>query len=521
MTLSWAVEMFVRFGAADRNPATYAAAAHAVMTVRTPQGTIAWVLALVTFPYLAVPLYWVFGRDRFHGYRQPGLRGTDALEQVVRRATDALRPLAPPPAGAGRALPFEPRLAELPPTVGNRVELLVDGRATFDAIFAAIGAARSYVLVEFFLVRDDDTGRALRKRLADAAARGVRVYVLYDSFGSRTLSRGYVRGLRGAGARVEPFRSTTRRIDPFQVNFRNHRKLVVVDGRVAFTGGLNVGDEYVTGGPRFESWRDTHARATGPVVQAMQLAFVEDWFWITGEVPDLEWTPEPVAKTTEEDEPQISQTNAEAPDSNLRNLRDLRLASSSADAVDVADGCGMIALAIATGPVDEIDVCSLAIQRLINTARRRLWIASPYLVPDPPIVAALQLAAIRGADVRILLPSRPDHLLPFLSSYSYYDVLRPAGVRVFRYGPGFMHQKVMLIDDAVAAVGSVNLDVRSFHLNFELALAVADAGFAKDVERMLEADFARAVEEDLAKYRTGSRLFRAKARLARMLAPIQ
>ena len=278
---------------------------------------------------------------------------------------------------------------------------------------------------------------------------------------------------------MEPFRTTRGCGNRFQLNFRNHRKLLVADGQLALTGGLNVGVEYNGEDARFGLWRDTHARVTGPAVQALQMPFVEDWYWATAEILTLNWQPAPAATQS------------------------------------------MTVQVLATGPADDLDVCALTFLRLINSARRRLWLASPYFVPDPAVLAALQLAALRGVDVRVLLPDRPDYRLLYLSSFSYYDALAQAGITLYRYTAGFLHQKVLLVDDDLAAVGSINVDYRSFHLNFELALLVADTTFSRDVAAMLEADFTRCYRVDLSDYARRPWWFKASVRVARLLSPVQ
>jgi len=278
--------------------------------------------------------------------------------------------------------------------------------------------------------------------------------------------------------RVEGFKTTRGRGNRFQLNFRNHRKLVIADGREALTGGLNVGDEYLGRSKRFGPWRDTDVRVRGPSVLAAQLAFVEDWYWATDEVPHLSWTPN-------------------AFDSNQR------------------------ALMLATGPADEAERCSLAFIRAVNSARSRLWISSPYFVPDLAVLTALQLAALRGVEVRVLLPCHTDHLLPMLSSFSYYESLASSGIELWSYQPGFLHQKALLVDDQLSAIGSINVDYRSFHLNFELVVMVADKGFAGQVEAMMNEDFARSRRVDLLEYRKRQWWFKAAVRLARLLSPVQ
>jgi cardiolipin synthase len=216
----------------------------------------------------------------------------------------------------------------------------------------------------------------------------------------------------------------------------------------------------------------------GPVVQAVQLVFLEDWFWAANQVPDLHWETKP----------------------------------------EEAD---QVAAIIPTGPADPADSWQLIVAEAANSARQKLWIASPYFVPDEGVLTALQAAAIRGVDVRILIPERPDHLMVWLSAFSYYEHSLPFGVRIFRYHRGFLHQKVMLIDKRLAAVGTANLDNRSFRLNFEITAFSTDNAFVHQITEMLEMDFEQAREANVGDFTGRPFLFRAACRAARLFAPIQ
>ncbi|MFI4875228.1 MAG: cardiolipin synthase [Blastopirellula sp. JB062] len=452
-------------------------AVNAIMKTRTSQGAIAWALTLLMFPYVAVPAYWIFGRNRFHGY----VEARRVENREVQHITSTLHGAAVDYIVTDE-MPYDlqtfQHLGEFPFSRKNAIRLLIDGQATFDAIFAAIDAAEKYVLVQFYILRDDQLGQALQERLLARAAAGVRVYVLYDEIGSYGLSRQYVQRLRDAGVKIAPFHTTKGRGNRFQLNFRNHRKVVVVDGQTAYVGGHNVGDEYMGRDPAIGPWRDTHVEVRGPAVQAVQRSFLEDWNWATHDLPPVEWDPAPSS-----DDQQV--------------------------------------LVLPTGPADEIERCSLFFIQAINMAQKRVWIASPYFVPDPPVIAALQLAAIRGCDVRIILPERPDHILVYLSAFSFIAEAAPSGVRFFRYAPGFLHQKVVLIDDHFAAVGTANLDNRSFRLNFEIMIAAADRQFAGEVEQMLEADLAKCREAHADELAQQSYAFRLTVALSRLMAPIQ
>ena len=454
-------------------------AIHAVMQSRTSQGAVAWAIGLVSFPLLALPLYLILGRNKFQGYVKARRAGDSEIHRLAAEVGKAARQSRLIPEQGHPEHGVLESLAQMPFTLDNQLELLVDGEATFGAIFEGIDAAEQYVLVQFFIVRDDELGRELKDRLIRKATAGVRVYFLYDEIGSHRLPRSYVRELREAGVDARSFHSTRGRRNRFQINFRNHRKIVVVDGRTAYVGGLNVGDEYMGRDSKIGPWRDTHVKLTGPSVHAVQLVFLEDWHWATDGVPELDWTPRP------------------------------------------AEGGGQKVLVLPSGPADQLETCGMFFVHAINSAERRLWIASPYFVPDLHVTCALQLAALRGVDVRVMLPQNPDHLLVYLSAFSYLEEAEQTGVKIYRYQPGFMHHKVLLVDDRLAAVGTANLDNRSFRLNFEITI-IADGGpFAGKLAEMLKRDFAHckpATADDLA--RRGF-WFRLAVQAARLTAPIQ
>ncbi len=456
------------------------AALNAVMGVRTSQGAIAWAVALITFPYLSLPAYLVFGRNKFHGYTVRRRNTFFKTDPVAKKCAAQLleRGLLAAPQ-RDRAFLVE-RLVSLPFTTHNDAELLIDGEATFRSIFAGIDDAREYVLVQFYILRDDALGRELQKRLIAKAREGVAVRVLYDEVGSNDLSKSYSEELAGAGVAIHPFNTRQGPSNRWQLNFRNHRKIVVVDGHSAWIGGLNVGDEYIGRDPNFGAWRDTHVKLTGPSVAGAQITFLEDWHWATHEVLPLRWEMEPAES-----------------------------------------GGQCIALCVPSGPADDLETCTLFFLHAINMARERLWIASPYFVPDEQFISALQLAALRGVDVRILIPNKSDNKLVQLSIWSYVAELEAVGIRMFKHRDGFMHQKVMLIDDKFATIGTANFDNRSFRLNFEITAAIVDEDFAGRVQKMLEDDFAEARLITTAELRSRGWWFRLSSRIARLMAPVQ
>ncbi len=457
-----------------------ASAMHAVMNTRTEQGAIAWAVSLVAFPYAAVPAYWVLGRSRFEGYVLARKYSEATGEEILSRIRERVQPFMMDEDKVSPSLVAAQRLAAQPLLGGNTVELLVDGHETFDSILAGIDKARDYILFQFFIIKDDEIGQEVKQRLISRASDGVRVYFLYDEVGSHGLPEGYLEELGAAGIEVSAFNSQKGPGNRFQINFRNHRKVVVVDGELAWIGGHNVGDEYLGRDPEFGRWRDTHMQIQGPSALGAQLSFAEDWHWATDEILELDWSPK------------------------------------------TAPGGDADVLIMPTGPADELETASLMFNLAINDAVERIWITSPYFVPDRALLQALQLAGLRGLDVRILIPEKPDHLLVYLAAFSYLEDAGRTGVRFFRYDDGFLHQKVMLIDDDVATIGTANFDNRSLRLNFEIT-AVVDRhpAFIKDVEEMLEEDFLRSREISHRELEDKSWWFRLGVKFARLTAPVQ
>lgn len=402
----------------------------AVTSARTPQGATAWVIFLVSFPLVALPAFAIFGNvsrlsSRPKNQHTPSLEPIPALGRLERIS----------------------RITGAAETNGNLADLLINGPQAFDAIFAEIDRAEREILVQFYIIRSDEVGLELQKRLIAAARRGVEIRVLCDIIGSLFLGRSYMRVLQAEGINIRGIPGPHRALGRLGVNIRNHRKAVVIDGVVGFTGGINIGQEYVDGGRHFDSWRDTHLRVVGPMATQLRDMFAADWEGVTGE-----------------------------------KLR----ASLPANASGTHTG-----LIAGFGPTDTLERGSLFLCALVNLANRRLWIATPYLVPHTDLLSALQLAALRGVDVRILIPKPSDNILAWYASRNAAESLSGSGVEVFEYKPGFMHTKVILVDDDIASVGTLNLDIRSALLNFEQTAVIEDRNFAAKVDAMLQNDFAK------------------------------
>ncbi|GEN26931.1 cardiolipin synthase A [Halovibrio variabilis] len=449
----------------------------ALMSSRTSQGAVAWIISLLTFPYVALPAYWFFGRPRFYGYVSARGQRDTILRRVLVRYRDNVLPHVASSSNAD--IQAVEQLAMMPLTHGNRAALLINGQATFDSLFDGIERAEHYILMQFFIVRNDALGQRLQGYLQRAARRGVRVYFLYDEVGSRKLGEGYLNDLIGEGIEVSAFRSSRGFKHRFQLNFRNHRKVTVVDGKEGWIGGFNVGVEYLGEHKRHGAWRDTHLKLEGPSVLGLQEAFWEDWHWATGEVINLNWL---------------------------------------ADTSPTTDHHVVI---VPSGPADRQDTASLLVQQVIHSAKQRLWVTSPYFVPDQGVQDALRLAAMRGVDVRVMIPERPDHLLVFLSAFSFLPDMIRAGVKIYRYLPAFLHQKIILIDNDAATVGTVNLDNRSFRLNFEITAFIPSQDFAASVGVMLENDFAQCRRVTIDEINQRPMWMKVVSRAAYLMAPVQ
>lgn len=433
-----------------------------VVERREPHATLAWIFGVVFFPLLGGLLYLLIG------VRRRVVRSRKS-ERVAQRMRDVYHrwQVARKARGEGTArLPARTKsLVDLGVGAtgsyacpGNAVGLLVNGAHTYAAMRAAIEDARDHVHIEFYIIQPDETGRALRDLLVAKARNGIEVRVLCDGLGSYRLPDDFWEPLTAAGGRAAVFSPV--RIAPLfrrrdHVNFRNHRKIVVVDGKVGLTGGINIGREYLGLDPDVGEWRDSHVRIEGPAVLGMQQTFLEDWLHSTEELLDDErYFPDPGASPPGDATVQVIGSGPDRPWAIIHQLHFLA----------------------------------------VTHATRHVWLTTPYFVPDRVLQTALVTAALRGVDVRLLLPKRSDSRLVDWASRYYYDELIEAGVRIYEYDAGFLHAKTMVVDDWLATVGSSNLDIRSFQLNYEINAFAYDGTAAKALQEQFAADLVHAAE---------------------------
>jgi cardiolipin synthase A/B len=401
-----------------------------LMTKRDSTSAVAWCLLVFFVPILGSIFFVLFGYQHIHrklkkkrkhkkmfGLTHGGLpaeAGGGPEGSVIDSAWQGMSGLAT-------------RMGAFPAAAGNQVTFFHEGSSAWAAIQEAVASARHHIHLEYFIFQPDETGQALLNLLTEKAKQGVQVRLLLDAMGSRRLRRRHLQSLRDAGGKCYEFLSLNPLRRRIQVNMRDHRKILIVDGRVAFTGGLNIGDEYLGKVPRFGFWRDTHLRLEGPAVAGLQRVFVEGWdFAAEEDLRGTEYFPPPATKGTS-----VVQIIQSGPDQELKSIREVYFAA-------------------------------------ILQARRRLWIASPYFVPDAGLRDALCLAGYLGLDVRLLCQFHPDKWIPFFAGRYYWSDVLATGVKVYQYSKGMMHSKVMLVDGEWASVGTANLDNRSLHLNFEV-----------------------------------------------------
>jgi cardiolipin synthase len=438
--------------------------AYVLLTKKNSTSAVAWCLLVFFLPLLGPFLFLLFGyqhvyrpllRKRRHKrlfQRQPAAVRADSpsdLDGLRGHGGGSLR-------SAGGRVEVLSRLARsfgaYTATFGNQITFYEAGQPAFEAMLGDIRSARHHVHLEYFIFQPDATGRLFLETLAQKAREGVEVRLLYDAMGSRRLHRWRLRQLHKAGGKYSvflPLNPLRRRI---QINMRNHRKILVVDGRVAFTGGLNIGDEYLGNNPRYGFWRDTHLRLEGPAVADLQSVFIEDWDFAASENLQKDvYFPTPSTNG-----PHSVQVIQSGPDRELKGIREMYFAA-------------------------------------ILRARHRVWIATPYFVPDPGLLDALCLAGHLGVDVRLVCQYHPDKWIPFFAGRYYWGDVLNAGVKVYQYTKGMLHSKVVLVDGECASVGTANLDMRSLHLNFEVNCLIYSPEAVTELEAAFRRDLAASI----------------------------
>lgn len=438
----------------------------AILRRRGFSGTIAWIFAILALPAVGAVGYFllanprVFRTSRVKRAAKRRVRTSRSGRSVAELEDREIDGLASP---MRSLFGLSARLTGLSPTRGNALELLTDNEQAFARIEQALLGAQQSIWAEYYIIENDATGRRFLALLAERARAGVAVKLLYDAVGSAGIDRDLLAAIEKAGGKTAAFLPVNPLRRRWAVHLRNHRKIIVVDGDRAFTGGMNIGDMYSgvglagrrrrrRGRRRVSAWRDTHLALEGPAAQDLATVFAEDWCFATDEVLALRDVP------------------------NVKR---------------VPGACVAI---LPSGPDQEINATSLAYFVAITMSQERCYLTSPYFVPDEPMLRALASAALRGVDVRLLVPSKNDVALMTYAIRSFYPRLLAAGVRVYEYQPSILHAKTIVVDRAWSLIGSANLDIRSFRLNFEVGAVIFDDGFAGVLEDQFRLDLQKSQE---------------------------
>lgn len=454
---------------------------------KKPSSTWAWLLVLFFIPFFGFVLYLLLGRQlrKKHLFRWDGQKdiGIDKLisYQIEAIQTDELEFRTEHMKEYNHLIYMNLTTNHAVLTQDNDVQVFSDGSDKFEALIHDILAAKNHIHIQYYIFKLDNLGQRILNALKRKAKQGVKVRILYDEMGSRRVKKHHFKDLLELGAEVEVFFPSILPLINPRLNFRNHRKIVVIDGRIGYTGGFNVGDEYLGLSDRFGYWRDTHLRIEGSAVHPLQTRFLLDWNQ---------------ASTHH----QIEYSDRYFP---------------------IIPQKGNVALQIvSSGPDTEWEVIKNNYLHLISNAQKFVYIQSPYFIPDDSFMDAIRIAALSGVDVRIMIPNKPDHLFVYWATYSYVGQLVQAGAKVYHYEKGFIHAKMIVVDDEVASVGTANIDVRSFSLNFEVNALIYNRLLAHQLAEIFEADILDCSELTTEIYANRSNIVKFKESLSRLLSPI-
>lgn len=452
---------------------------------KNPSKTMSWLMVLFLFPVFGFIFYVLFGRSISYRFRTRRKRMRDnnrliRAADIQREMVDYVDLFHDESKLNSKLLNLLLKNSDTPFTINNKVEVLTDGEATFDKIISQLKLASDHIHMEYFIIRDDEIGGKIKDILIEKSKSGVRVRLVYDSVGSWKLGASYINALKEAGVEVYSFFPVAIPFISRELNYRNHRKIIVIDGKVGFVGGLNIGDEYLGKNKNLGFWRDTHLMLCGDSVYSLQQIFINDWLQASKEnIDDDKYFPR--------QSPQgevVAQVTSSGPDSNWQAILQ-------------------------------------AYFTMISTAEERVWITSPYLVPDESLKMALITAALSGIDVRIIIPNKADHFFVYWASRDNIEDLLEAGVKIYTYNKGFVHSKILLVDSMAASVGTANLDIRSLQINFEVNAFIYDSYVVKRLEKDFVRDMVNSEEIIYSKFVDRHIGYKFLESIGRLVSPLQ
>ncbi|MBE9467692.1 MAG: cardiolipin synthase [Bacteroidetes bacterium] len=456
-----------------------------ILQNRNPIKTISWVIVLVLLPVIGIIVYLYFGQN----YRKAKIfsrKGISDYQKIEKLSKIQIKKLP------DRKFLKNPKLKEKLNIITlllnnskallsekNKVKILKNGKQTFGSILYELENAKHHIHIEYYIIANDNIGNRIKEILKRKAQQGVEVRLIYDDVGSWSLKKRYVRSLQKAGIEVKCFMPVRFPFLTSKLNYRNHRKIIVIDGEIGFVGGLNIADYYITGTKKLGPWRDTHLRLEGEAVASLQVVFLIDWYFITKKLIDGEkYFPE--NKVVEE---HLVQITASGPDSDWASIMQSYFVA-------------------------------------ITTAKNYIYISTPYLMPNESILTALTTAALSGIDVRIILSEKFDSKMVYWSTMSFVRDLLEAGIKVYFYQKGFSHSKLIMVDDVFSSVGTANLDYRSFDQNFEVNALIYDERITSELKKNFIEDMTNSKQMSLDEWIKRPNANKIKASFARLFSPL-
>ncbi|GAK02694.1 cardiolipin synthetase [Geomicrobium sp. JCM 19037] len=452
---------------------------------KSAQATWAWLMVLFFIPVIGLILYFIFGRElRNSSWNENALFKTNSLLLHQREAfqEDTLYRKSPSMDGLESLIYMHLTHSHAPLTYAQSVDLLTDGDQKFASLFQDIKDATNYIHLQYFSINTDELGDTLISLLTDKAKQGVQVMLLYDGLGSYKITKRYLRDYLEAGGRARAFFPPRSMFTYGSLNHRNHRKLGIIDGKVGYLGGFNIGDKYNTEDSALGYWRDSHLRMTGSAVHHLHDQFISDW----------------------------------------NKGKKYRSKAFEDYAVPVSSSLkgGVPMQIVASGPGFETDQVKNGFIQMIQNAKKYIYIQTPYFIPDIGLLDNLRVAILSGIDVRIMIPNKPDHPFIYWATYFHIGELLRLGATIYIYDRGFLHAKTMVVDDRISTIGTTNMDVRSVSLNFEVNTFMYDEDMAIKMKSTFQDDIIDCHELTLEEYEQRSNWVRIKENIARLLSPL-
>ncbi len=452
---------------------------------RSPHKTISWILVLTLLPVAGIVFYLFFGQTyrKTKLFNRKGLKDLKAQKAIARQQFESLELFN---FSANKKIWGKRNIMRLLLnnsyaliTNDNEVDILNNARETFSQIVPALKSAKRYIHIEYYIISDDNIGSEILQLLMDKARNGVEVRLIYDDVGSWELRNSTIKALKRAGVIAHAFMKVRFPMLTSRVNFRNHRKTIIIDGKIGFLGGINIADRYIDGVPEIGPWRDTHLCIKGSAVSCLQMTFIADWYFVSNKLlPARKYVP------------------------------------------PIKEGTGKVVQIASSSPDSDWASISQAYFSAIASAKKQVYIGTPYFMPTGDILTAIKSAGLSGIDIRLLIPEKSDARVSKWCTESYVEELLEAGVRVYLFKGGFYHSKLLLIDGVWSSVGSANMDFRSLETNFETNAVIYDKAINRQLVESFNNDLQQAVEVNITAWRQRTPLEKLKASFARLFSPL-